>query len=243
MHNVYDTSLTRFYDLLYPTPQAELLSLSNFLRETLDSTDILEFGIGTGRIAIPLANYGFTVKGIDTSESMLQVLHDKDPDTSVTAYIGDFVNDEVVEDNFSGVLLLCNTIFVARNLDEQVAIFENARRNLSSNGKFVVETFNPMRYLASDHSNMNMRSLSSDTILISQYEVNKVTQTLSTSNLILHKGAVEIDYKQSLRLMGHLEMDAIAAASGLVLQNRMSDWSGRPFEASSQRIISIYENA
>src|SRR5262249_23622247 len=99
----------------------------------------LEFGIGTGRIALPLTGRGVPVAGIDSSEAMLARLRAKPGAGVISMTLGDFATTRV-EGEFSLVYLVFNTIFNLVTQDAQVACFENAAAHLRSGGRFVVET-------------------------------------------------------------------------------------------------------
>src|SRR2546421_9745448 len=102
----------------------------------------LEFAIGTGRIALPLAERGVPVAGIDNSEAMVARLRAKPGAEDIDVAIGDFATTRL-DGEFSLVYLVFNTIFNLRTQDEQVACFENAARHLAAGGCFVVENTVP----------------------------------------------------------------------------------------------------
>ncbi|HEX4863744.1 MAG TPA: class I SAM-dependent methyltransferase, partial [Acidimicrobiales bacterium] len=112
------------------------------LAELVGEGDVLELGIGTGRLAIPLAERGFRVHGVDASEAMLARLAAKAGGAAIPVTVGDFT-DVSVEGSFTLVVLAVNTIFALPSQDAQVRCFETAARHLSSGGRFVVETWVP----------------------------------------------------------------------------------------------------
>jgi SAM-dependent methyltransferase len=99
----------------------------------------LEFGIGTGWIALPLTGRGVPVVGIDNSEAMVARLRAKPGGEAIDVTIGDFATT-CVEGEFSVVYLVFNTIFNLVTQEEQVACFQNAAAHLRSGGRFVIET-------------------------------------------------------------------------------------------------------
>ena len=102
----------------------------------------MEFAIGTGRVAVPLAARGVPVAGIELSADMLAVLRSKPEASDITAIEGDMAVT-FVEGEFSLVYLVFNTITNLTSQDEQVACFENAARHLRHGGRFVIETMCP----------------------------------------------------------------------------------------------------
>ncbi|TMD30839.1 MAG: class I SAM-dependent methyltransferase [Chloroflexi bacterium] len=102
----------------------------------------LEFGIGTGRIALPLAQRGVRVIGIDNSEAMVARLRAKPGAADINVTIGNFATTRV-DGEFTLVYLVFNTIFNLVTQEEQVACFQNAAVHLDSGGRFVNETHVP----------------------------------------------------------------------------------------------------
>ena len=98
----------------------------------------LEFAIGTGRIALPLADRGVRVAGIDNSEAMVARLRDKPGAEGIDARVGDMAATRL-DGEFALVYLVFNTIFNLVTQDGQVACFENAAAHLGSGGRFVIE--------------------------------------------------------------------------------------------------------
>jgi SAM-dependent methyltransferase len=112
------------------------------LVELTDGGAAMEFAIGTGRVAVPLAARGVSVSGIELSADMLDVLRSKPGASDIAAVEGDMAVT-FVEGEFSLVYLVFNTIMNLTTQDEQVACFENAARHLRPGGRFVIETIVP----------------------------------------------------------------------------------------------------
>lgn len=212
-----------------------------FLLDRCSGKSLHEFGIGTGRLALPLTEAGFTVTGVDTSPFMLERLRLKDPDNTIRAFKGDFVKEEISESNFDVVLLACNTLFVASTLWQQQSVFQNAANCLAETGLFIIETFNPVQYIRAPQPELEMRNLATDLVLFTQNHIDVTSQTLHANNLVLRDGKMTLQYTQKLRFMTHFEMDAVAASAGLMLKERTNDWSGTTFNEFSPQIISVYE--
>lgn len=103
---------------------------------------VLEFGVGTGRIALPLAERGLDVWGVDGSQGMLDRLREKVGGQRVTTICGDF-GTCTAEGMFDVVVLLVNTIYAMPTQDDQVHCFANAARHLAPGGRFVIEAWVP----------------------------------------------------------------------------------------------------
>jgi SAM-dependent methyltransferase len=119
-----------------------LKATADCLVELADGGAALEFAIGTGRVALPLAARGVPVTGIELSADMLAVLRSKPEATGIRAVEGDMAV-AFAEGDFSLVYLVFNTITNLTSQDEQVACFENAARHLRPGGRFVIETYVP----------------------------------------------------------------------------------------------------
>ena len=117
-------------------------SAVDFLAELAAGGRVLEFGVGTGRIAIPLANRSLEVWGVDGSAAMLERLRAKPGGDKVTTVCGDFATADAGE-QFDLVLLLVNTIYAVPSQDAQVSCFANAARHLAPGGRFVIEAWVP----------------------------------------------------------------------------------------------------
>src|SRR3954453_5196410 len=129
---VYDEHSATMFDPAVVTPAVERLA------ELAEGGAALEFAIGTGRIALPLAERGVRVAGIDSSEAMLARLREKPGADRIDARAGDMAATRV-EGDFSLVYLVFNTIFNLTTQDGQVACFQNAAAHLRRGGRFVVE--------------------------------------------------------------------------------------------------------
>src|SRR3954462_15421380 len=114
----------------------------DFLAELAGDGAALELGIGTGRIALPLAQRGVRVHGIDLSTAMVERLRAKPGAEQIGVTIGDFAT-AAVDGTFTVAYLVFNTIMNLTTQDEQVACFENVAAHLEPGGRFVREVSVP----------------------------------------------------------------------------------------------------
>lgn len=240
--NAYVGKLAAIYDLIYADLSGDSELMVEYLRGVTDGDRVLEFAIGTGRLAFPLSYGGFDVTGIDTSTEMLDILIEKDEDRRLHASEGDMIADGPSAESFDLVLLMCNTLFVAQNLREQASIFANAEQSLADGGAFVLETFNPLLYLTPTHTSFQMRRLSREKTLLEQFSVDPVGQTLHAFNTVLDEVGA-FSFEQTVRYMFPNEMDAVAAGAGLSLDRRIADWTGARYTPTSPRCISLYRRS
>ncbi len=138
----YGDRLGADYDTLYPAVRLETDATVDFLAELAEcypDPSVLEFGIGTGRLAIELHRRGLRVAGIEASTRMVAALRDKAPTAQIDIAIGDYISTRV-PGSFSLVVLVFNNILDPRGRRAQLSIFENAARHLAPGGCFVIDT-------------------------------------------------------------------------------------------------------
>ncbi len=198
---------------------------------------VLEFGIGTGRLAIPLAERGLAVHGVDGSEQMLQRLHEKPGGERVHTTLGDFAEVRLEPPaQFPLVILAVNTIFALENQEAQVRCFATAEYHLREDGRFeawVPEALPPGQSL-------RPRNLSPGFIGIVAADHDPVTQTLSTTQIVLGGPLGVRVFPVVHRYAWPSELDLMARLAGLTLESRWADWHQTPFGPTSTNHISVY---
>jgi len=229
--SVYDQRVAEMFEPAVVTPVVDLLA------ELAREGAALEFGIGTGRIALPLAARGVRVQGIDSSEARVAQLRSKPRGKDIGVTIGDFATTRV-EGQFSLVYLGFNTIFNLVTQDEQVACFENAAAHLQSGGRFVIETRVPgLQRLPLGQTIIPFRA-DPEGISFDVYDV--VTQRFSSQHYVFADGGVKT-YPVDLRYAWPSELDLMARLAGMALQNRWAGWQREPFTSLSRAHVSVYE--
>src|SRR4051794_2284966 len=214
---------------------ALLAATADFLAEMAGDGAALELAIGTGRVAVPLAERGVRVVGIDNSEAMLRRLREKT--TQIEAIEGDMATTRV-EGEFSLVYLVFNTIFNLTSQDGQVACFQNAAAHLHSGGRFVIEARVPeLQRLPLGQTGLPWRA---DPDGMSYYVYDTVTQRLSGRHYNFVDGRVEPNPVE-MRYAWPSELDLMARLAGLTLQDRWGGWRREPFTGLSPSHVSVYE--
>ena len=199
----------------------------------------LEFAVGTGRIALPLAERGVRVVGIDSSEAMLARLRDKPGAERVEALAGDMAATRV-DGGFSLVYLVFNTIFNLTTQDGQVACFENAAAHLPSGGRFVIEARVPeLQRLPLGQTVLPWRA---DAGAMSFYVYDVVTQRFSSQHFRFSEQGVR-STPVEFRYAWPAELDLMARIAGLSLEGRFGGWQGEPFTGLSRSHVSVYAKA
>ena len=227
----YDERSAGMFDPAVVTPVVDLLAgLAGRGRA-------LEFGIGTGRIALPLAERGLTVAGIDSSEAMVARLRDKPGGGDLEVAVGDFASTRVGGE-FALVYLIFNTISNLVTQDAQVACFENAAAHLGRGGRLVIETTVPaLQSLPVGQTIIPFRA-DPEGISFDVYDV--VTQRFSSQHFVFADGRVEA-YPVEFRYAWPAELDLMARLAGLRLQDRWAGWRREPFTSLSRAHVSVYE--
>jgi SAM-dependent methyltransferase len=229
--SVYDQRTAGMFDPAVVTPVVQMLA------DLAGQGGALEFGIGTGRIALPLAERGVRVAGIDNSEAMVARLRAKPRGEDIEVAIGDCARTRVGGE-FSLVYLVFNTIFNLVTQDEQVACFQNAAAHLRSRGRFVIETGVPdLQNLPVGQTIIPFRA-DPEGIGFDVYDI--VTQRFSSQHYVFAEGRVET-HPVEFRYAWPCELDLMARLAGLTLQDRWAGWQREPFTSLSRDHVSVYE--
>jgi SAM-dependent methyltransferase len=197
----------------------------------------LEFGIGTGRIALPLARRGVEVHGIDLSEAMVARLRAKPGGDAIGVSIGDFAK-ATIDGAFSLAYLVFNTIMNLTTQDAQVACFRNAAAHLEPGGCFVIETRVPdLRRLPPGQDVLPW--LVSPERWVS-YSFDVATQAMHGHYVDFTDGRGE--YRtMPFRYVWPAELDLMAQLAGMRLRDRWEGWAGEPFTSESRHHVSVWE--
>jgi SAM-dependent methyltransferase len=228
--SVYDERTAEMFEPAFVEPVVELLaSLAGHGRA-------LELGIGTGRIALPLAGRGVPIAGIDNSEAMVARLRAKPGGEDIDVTIGDFATTRA-DGEFSLVYLVFNTIFNLVTQDEQVACFQNAAAHLESGGRFVIETGVPdLQRLPLGQTIIPFRA-EPEGISFDVYDV--VTQRFSSQHYVFDEDGIQA-FPVEFRYAWPSELDLMARIAGLTLQNRWAGWRREEFTSLSRAHVSVY---
>jgi SAM-dependent methyltransferase len=211
------------------------------LADLADGGPVLELGVGTGRLALPLAHRGLEVHGVDGSSEMLDLLADRCNGAVVDSTLGDFSTVRVgAPGGFSLVVLAINTIFALPDQDAKIRCFETAAWHLRPGGRFVVEAWVPEALPAG--SSLRPRTLSPGYIGLVAAEHDPSTQTLATTQIVFGNGDVRV-FPVEHKYAWPFELDLMARIAGLALESRWADWAGAPFVAASTDHVSVYRAA
>jgi SAM-dependent methyltransferase len=208
-----------------------------FLAETANAADALELGIGTGRIALPLAQRGVEVYGIDLSEAMVAMLRGKPGGDAIPVVIGDFATTKL-DRTFTLVYLVFNTIMNLTSADDQVACFENAAAHLREGGRFVVEVMLPRLQRLAPGETIQAVEISESHLGFDEYDV--ASQQLVSHHYSAMDGKWELR-SIPFRYVWPAELDLMARLAGMTLRERWANWRRAPFTSQSTQHVSIWE--
>lgn len=207
------------------------------LVELADGGPALEFAIGTGRVAIPLAERDVPVSGIEFSAPMLAQLRTKVDETALPVVLGDMTT-ATVPGRFSLVLLVFNGISNVLTQAEQIACFENAARHLRPGGRFLIELWVPnLRRLPPGHV---ATVFSVEPGYIGLDTVDTLNQIVISHHFRFSEGKDASLFRSPHRYVWPAELDLMAQIAGFTLESRHADWTGGPFTAESLSHISVY---
>lgn len=211
------------------------------LAELAASRPALEFAIGTGRVALPLAECGVDVAGIELSTAMVARLRAKPGGDRIPVTIGDMATTRV-PGAFGLVYLVYNTITNLLTQDEQVACFENAAAHLEPGGCFVVETFVPALRRLPPGETLVPFDVSDRHIGIDEYDVAE--QRLVSHHTVIRDGASTSKHAEvssaPFRYVWPAELDLMARIAGMRLVHRWAGWDRAPFTSDSTSHVSVW---
>jgi SAM-dependent methyltransferase len=227
----YDDSAAEMFRPEVVEPAVDVLA------ELAGDGPALEFGIGTGRIALPLAARGVPVHGIDLSRAMVEKLRAKPGGDAVGVTIGDFATTKV-EGTFSVAYLVFNTIMNLTTQEAQVDCFRNVAAHLAPGGCFVVEVMIPeLRKLPAGQSAVPFH-ISETRWAFDAYDV--ATQAMSSNYVTIVDGRAE-HWSIPFRYVWPAELDLMARLAGMRLRHRWEGWTREPFTSESARHVSVWE--
>ena len=227
----YDDSEAEMFEAEAIDPVVEVLA------ELAGSGRALELGIGTGRIALPLARRGVSVHGIDLSKAMVARLRAKPGGDDIRVTIGDFATT-TVEGSFSLAYLVFNTIMNLTTQAAQVACFRNAAAHLEPGGCFVIEVTIPDLRRLPPGETFHVFNASENHWGIDEYQV--ATQGLTSHHFETVDGTVE-RLSIPFRYAWPSELDLMAQLAGMELRSRWGGWKREPFTSESTKHVSVWE--
>ena len=209
----------------------------DFLVELAGDGQALELGIGTGRIALPLAERGVPVHGIDLSEAMVARLRAKSGGDRMGVTIGDFATTKV-DGPFTLAYLVYNTIQNVTTQDAQVSCFQNVAEHLEPGGCFVIEVGLPDLQRLPFGETIRPFHLSETHLGFDEYDV--ANQGLISHHYTKRDGKFAYSWGP-FRYVWPAELDLMARIAGMALRERWSGWKREPFTSTSEKLVAVWE--
>ncbi|MFG1902936.1 class I SAM-dependent DNA methyltransferase [Micromonospora carbonacea] len=197
----------------------------------------LEFAVGTGRVAVPLAERGVPVTGIELSAAMLDRLRTKVDEATLPVVVGDMAT-AVAPGAFTLVYLVFNTIANLLTQTEQVVCFRNAARHLGPGGRFVVELWVPELRQLPPGRQATVWHCEPGYIGLDTYDV--LRQHVVSHHFRFGEGTGAQVFRTPHRYVWPAELDLMAQLAGFELESRHADWVGGEFTAEARSHVSVY---
>jgi SAM-dependent methyltransferase len=236
----FDAWIAARYETLWPElfDPAVVDPAVDFVAGLAASGPALEFGIGTGRIAIPLHRRNVTVYGIELSAAMVAELRGRPGGSGIGVVLGDFATAAVPAGGpFALVYLLRNTITNLVTQDEQVQAFRNAAAHLRPGGCFVIENYVPELRRLPPGETTRVFTATPAHLAYEDYDV--ATQTAVSHHYWVIDGRLQT-FSSPHRYVWPAELDLMARLAGLGLRERWADWLRTPFTGESRSHISVW---
>jgi SAM-dependent methyltransferase len=235
----YDEARAAAYDGARSDRDAEAPVVADVIAGLARGGAVLELGVGTGRLAIPLVDRGIDVTGIDNSPAMLDRLLAKTERVRVVK--GDFADPAALVDGpFAVVLIATSTLFELDDQDAQLSCLAGARALLADDGVVVVEAFAP-DVTRADQS-LSVVSAGSDRVTMRAVRHDPMTQVVEGSDVLIEGDRVRlVPYR--IRYITVPELDLMARLAGLCVRDRWGGWHHQPFTLASDSHVSVYEQA
>lgn len=237
----YDTARAAAYDEAHgsATALADAEAAAEQVAALADGGPVLELGVGTGRLALPLVRRGVDVTGIDRSEAMLARLRQKPEGERVVVIRGDFAEaGALVDGPFAVVLLATSTLFELTTQDEQVRCVQGAAALLGAGGRLVIEAFAPD--VTRLEQTLHVREIGPGHVVLQAVRHDPIAQVVSGHDVTISSGETRLS-PLSIRYVTVAELDLMARLAGLRLRDRWGGWRGEPFVVASTAHVTVYD--
>lgn len=230
-----ETTAAVYDDLAVRGDEADTVA---FLAEWARRGPALELAIGTGRIALPLAQRGIQVDGIDFSPAMLARLRAKPGAGEIGLTLGNYADVDVPQ-RYRLIYLVFNTLYNLLTQEEQVRCFANVAAHLEDGGVFVVEGETPADwYRLRGSQYVDVESLQPGSVRLDMARYDPLTQVLEETHVALSEAGVQLNPIVT-RYAWPAELDLMARLAGLTLLERWGGWRRQPF-TGEKNCISVF---
>jgi SAM-dependent methyltransferase len=209
------------------------------LADLADGRPVLELGIGTGRLALPLVEKGLTVSGVDNSPWMIEQLKAKPLGKEIDVVEGDFAT-ATVEGEYGLVFISSHALFALTSQEQQVRCFENAAAHLVPGGVFAIEVMSPQSG-ALENGRCWTTNVGADSLTMFVSTADHVSQQMRMCHFTINGDGTARLRPAASRYAWPAELDLMARIAGMRLRERWGGWDQRPFTAQSTLHVSVYE--
>jgi SAM-dependent methyltransferase len=220
----------------------DVVACTTALARLAGTRPVLELGVGTGRLAIPLAERGVEVVGVDSSPAMLVKLAAKPGSDRVEAVLGDMADPPLGDRRFGLVFVAFNTFFNLSSAAEQQRCLDAVARLLDDDARFVLEAFVPPdEHDEPDGPDRTVvpTRLTADRVVLTATVHDRPAQTITGQHIdITEAGTTLRPWK--IRYASPTQLDAMAGKAGLHLADRWAGWAAEPFGPDSPTHVSVY---
>jgi SAM-dependent methyltransferase len=236
--STYGERIADIYDELYLS-RGDTDAAVEFLAPLAKGRRALELGIGTGRIALPLATRGIRMAGIDASPAMVEKLRGKSGGAEIPIEFGNFAELRVAG-RFTLVYVVFNTFFALLTQEDQLRCFARVAKRLAPDGVFVIEAFVPNLRLFDRGQSTSIISTSDERTVIDVSQLDIAAQRIRAQHLVIGDEGIR-RFPVELRFAFPAEIDLMARLAGMRLRERWAGWDRRPFTSESGLHVSVYE--
>jgi SAM-dependent methyltransferase len=240
---MWDREVAEVYDQTYRAKfePAVLDPMVDLLAGLARGGPVLEFAVGTGRVALPLSARGVSVHGLELSPHMAAQLRAKAGAgaDAVPVTIGDMTTTRVPGAPFALVYLVANTIMNVTTQDAQLAVFGNAAGHLAPGGSFVVEVIVPQLRRVPPGETARVFTMDPDHVGIETFD--DVAAQIAWSHHWIEADGRLVRHSAPYRYVWPSELDLMARIAGLRLRDRWAGWDRAPFTSSSQSQVAVFE--
>ncbi len=239
---VWGPDIAQAYDAVYAAEHRAgvLAPIVGLLAALAAGGPVLEFAVGTGRVALPLSARGLTVAGIELSPDMAEQLRAKPGAGAIPVTIGDMTTTRV-PGTFTLVYLVANTIMNVTTQQEQVAVFANAAAHLGPAGRFVVEVIVPQLRSVPRGEKGRVFTLDPEHVGIETFD-DPVGQVAWSHHWMTVEGRL-IRHSAPYRYVWPSELDLMARLAGLRLEHRWAGWDKALFTSDSETQVAVFQKA
>jgi len=234
----YGRNWAQDYDRLYENRQ-DAAAFAAALVRMAPGGRVLELGVGTGRLAVPMVAAGLEVTGVDSSAEMLELLAARPGGDKVTALLADFRTVDA-GGGFDLAVIAFSTLCLLPGQIDQLACLTNVRAQLRPGGRLLVEAFVPDHSRWRNGQNLAVGALDADRVTLKLSVHDPVNQVITIQDVTVGPGGTSLRPNR-LRYFWPAELDAMALACGLRPVARWAGWDRTPFTASSAEHVSCYQ--